>query len=376
MAIGHAGCVRRALAAIVVLAAVVVAGVAFARTQGEPRPLLAQALDTVPEVTQTANFTDWRQVRDVLDMPSVTSESPAAERQALLDAAYEQDLLVGSSLVGSVDGMVSHYGWSVLDADWDMFAQSREGAVSVLALRANVDFDALTAGLARLGYTTPTEAALDGGIWHGGTDLVPRIDPLLTPGLAEIAVLADRRLVVASDDAAYAARTVAAITSGVGSLGEVPEVAATAVPLYGAAVAVVHQLPRACEITSFASTDAADQSAAVQRAEEAGPLAPQRGLGFGVQQQGSGLVLDVVLRFASEAQAADQAPVRERLATGEAVGQGGTYDERCVVSDARVQGQNLLLELRPVAPQMSLLSDLTSGPLLFTWCGPTPQAVA
>lgn len=367
---------RRAIAAVAVLAAVVAAGISFARFHDEPRALLAQALETVPDVTLTANFTDWAQVRDVLGMPEISSGSSSADREALVTAAYEEDLSSVSSLVGSVDVMAESYGWSVLDVEWEMFAQSREGAVSVLSLPPGVDVKTLTTTLARLGYSTPANGALDGGIWHGGTDLVPRIDSLLTPGLAEIAVLADRRLVVTSDDAAYAARTVETITSGDGSLGAVADVAATALRLYGDAVAVVHQLPIACQITSFASADEADQSAAAQRAREAGGLARQRALGFGLRAQGSRLVLDVVLRFASEAQAAEQAPVRERLATGDAVGQGGTYDERFVVDDAQVQGTDLLLELRPVTPAMSLLSDLASGPLLFTWCGPTPQAAA
>lgn len=356
------------------LAVAVAVGVGFARTQDVPRPLLAQALETVPDVTQTANFTDWTQVRDVLEMSSVTSESSAADRQALLDAAYEQDLSVASSLVGSVDGMVGTFGWSVLDADWEMFAQAREGAVSVLSLRSDVDLEVLARTLGSLGYTAPDEDALAGGVWHGGGDLLAQIAPGLTGGLAEIAVLSDQRLVVTSDDSAYAARTVEAITSGEGTFDELADVAATALPLYGDAVAVVHQLPRACQITSFTTTDAATQSAAAERARQAGGLAPQRGLGFGLRTQGSGLVLEVVLRFASDAQAADQAAVRERLASGDAVGQGGTYDERFAIDDLELRGANLLLRLRPARPQMSLLSDLTSGPLLFTWCGPADQS--
>jgi len=352
-----------------VLAVVVAVGIAFRSTQDEPRPLLARALDTVPEDTLTANFTDWAQVRDVLDMPDIAAGS-AGDREAFATAAYEEDLSVASSLAGSVEGMVDNFGWSVLDAEWEMFAQARTGAVSVVALGADVEMAEVISGLERLGYTAPAKAPQDGGVWHDGADIVAGIGPDMTAGLAAVAVLADRRLVVASDEEAYAAATVAVITSGQGAMGDVGDVAATAVSLYGDAVAVVHQGSRACAITSYATADDGDRADAVQRADDAGGLLPQKALGFGLRRQTDGLVLEVVLRFANQAEAVDQAQVRRRLSTGEAVGQGGTYDERFTVTDDDVQGTTLLMELQPVAEPMSLMSDLTSGPLLFTWCGP------
>ena len=132
------------------LAVVVTAGVAFRDAQEEPRPLLAQALDTVPQATLTANFTDWAQVRGVLDMPDVATGS-AADREAFALAAYEQDLSTASSLAASIDGMAESYGWSVLNAEWEMFAQAREGAVSVVALAPDADVDDVTSGLERIG---------------------------------------------------------------------------------------------------------------------------------------------------------------------------------------------------------------------------------
>jgi hypothetical protein len=366
--------VRRALAAVVVLAVAVAAGVAFARTQDDPRGALAQALDSVPEATLTANFTDWAQVRDILDMAEVSSSSPAAEREALATAAYEQDLSTASALLGSVDGMADRFGWSVLDARWEVFAQARQGAVSVVSLEPSVDLGELTATLERLGYRPPSAGAEDGGVWHGGGDVLAGIDPQPSPALAQIAVLADRRIVVASDDEAYATATVEVITSGEGAVGGVGDVAATALPLYGDAVAVVHQAWRACDITSFATADDSDQREAAQRAEQAGGLVAQRTLGFGLRRQSGGLVLDVVLRFASAGEAVDQAKVRGRLATGEATGQGGTYDERFTLTRQAVEDETVMLELEPVTQPMSLLSDLTTGPLLFTWCGPGDSA--
>ena len=145
---------------------------------------------------------------------------------------------------------------------------------------------------------------------------------------------------------------------------------ATALRLYGVAVAVLLQGSRACGITSFATTDEGDQADAAQHAEEAGGLVPQETLGFGLRRASDGLVLEVVLHFANQTEAVDQAEVRRRLTTGEAVGQGGTYEERFTVTDGGVDGTTVMLELVPVAEQMTLMSDLTTGPLLFTWCGP------
>jgi len=358
-----------------VLATVVAVGVAVGRSQSDPRPSLAQALRALPDDTQTANFTDWDEVRRLLGMAQVSSASPPDQREALLAEAYASDLSSVSALAGSVDVMAEHYGWSVLDVEWEAFGQSRAGAVSVVSLGPGVDPAAVTAGLGRLGYEPPESDASTGGIWHGGGDLVARLGPQLSPALAEVAVLADRRLVVASDAAAYASRTVETITTGDDSLGDAPDAAATALPLYGSAVAVVHQLPRACRITSFATADLADRADAVQRAEAAGGLLPQRALGFGVAQNDR-MVLRTVLRFASSAEAVSQTEVRQRLTTGEATGQGGTYDERFRLVRADVQGSNLVLEMEPVTEPMSLLSDLTSGPLLFTWCGPHEQEQA
>ena len=370
----HAGDVRKALVAVAVLAAAVLAGVAVARTQEDPQPLLVQALDTVPDVTLTASFTDWAQVRDVLDRPDISSDSPAALRDALVTAAYEQDLSAASSLVGSVDTMAEEFGWSVLDAEWEMFAQGREGAVSVVALPTSVDLDELSASLQRLGYQRPSSDADDGAVWQGDPDSLARVDPELTAGLAAIAVLADRRLVVASDEAAYAARTVEVITAGSGSLGDLRDVAAVALPLAGDAVAVVHQPPQACDVTSYDTAAELDQRDAAERVQQVGGLVRQRALGFGVRQRSGGLVLDVALVFASQVEALDQAGVRRQLATGDATGQGGTYDERFTVTDQRIEDATVLFELEPVAEQMSLLSDLTTGPLLFSWCGPGSPA--
>ena len=68
---------------------------------------------------------------------------------------------------------------------------------------------------------------------------------------------------------------------------------------------------------------------------------------------------------------ADDAPgdaeARARLAAGPAPGQGGDFGDRFAVEDARSDGREITLDLRPDEGEY-VLSDLTSGPVLFATC--------
>jgi hypothetical protein len=360
---------RRSLVAAVVLAAAIVSGTLIARGQEDPRPTLSTALATLPDVTLTANFTDWGRVRETLDADDVTSDASAADRRTVLDAAYADDLSALSGLAGSTRVMADRFGWSVLDLDWEVFGQAREGAAIVARLGDAVDPGDVVSTLAELGYREP-DAADDGGVWQGGPDLLARLGESLTPMLEHVAVVADERVVVLSDTPDYAARTVDVVRSGSGGLGDVPDVAATAEPLLGATTAVVHRPPLACVVTSYDSASAADRRLAMARLAAAGGVHPHRGLGFGIQAAaGSGLELVVSMHFESAAVAERDRSPRTELARGPAIGQGGTYDERFDVESSTVVGDDLVLVLRPVESRMSLVSDLVSGPLLFPGCG-------
>jgi hypothetical protein len=360
---------RRSVAAGVVLAMAIVSGALIARGSDDLRSTLTRALATLPEATLTANYTDWRQVREVLDATGVTSATPQPRRQELLDAAYEDDLSAASGLAGSALTMAEPFGWSVFDLDWEIFGQAREGAVIVGGLSDTADPDDLLAALAELGYQRPESGADGGGVWRGGGDRLAAVGDSLTPMLEHVAVLSDERLVVLSDAPAYLEHTVDTITSGSGTLGELAEVAATAAPLDGALAAVVHRSPRNCAVTSYESASAADRQLAAARIAEVGGLGAHRGLGFGVVRVDGELYVTVSMPFDTAADAERERDPRTDLAHGPAIGQGGTYDERFSLVSATVADTDLVLRLRPREDRMSLVSDLASGPLLFSGCG-------
>ncbi|MGI8954604.1 MAG: hypothetical protein ACR2FL_08540, partial [Nocardioidaceae bacterium] len=84
---------------------------------------------------------------------------------ALLAAAYDQDLSAVSVPAGSVEVMADEYGWTVLDTDWEMYSQSRTGAVIVLALGPRLSEDTVVAGLRQVGYAEPAAGTSNSGVW-------------------------------------------------------------------------------------------------------------------------------------------------------------------------------------------------------------------
>ena len=77
------------------------------------------------------------------------------------------------------------------------------------------------------------------------------------------------------------------------------------------------------------------------------------------------------VRAVMQVEDADDAPgdaeARARLAAGPAPGQGGDFGDRFSVERAGSQGREVVLDLRP-AEGSYVLSDLTSGPVLFATC--------
>lgn len=360
---------RRSIAAAVVLALAIGSGALIERGSDDLRSDLVRALDSVPATTLTANFTDWRQVRETLDAAEVTNAAPESRRRELLDAAYADDLSAVSGLAGSALAMAEPFAWSVFDLDWEVFGQAREGAVIVAALGEDTDVDTVVGALDRLGYERPDTGADDGTVWVGGPDKLAAAGGSLTPMLEHVAVLADERLVVLSDTPDYAARTVDTITSGSESMGGLGRVAATAVPLEGQLATVVHRPPRACVVTSYASTSKGDRELAEARIGAVGGLRSHHGLGFGIERAGAGFQLVASMSFETAADADRERLPRTVLAEGPAIGQGGTYEERFSLAGVEVVGTDLVFRLRPRERSMSLVSDLVSGPLLFSGCG-------
>jgi hypothetical protein len=226
--------VRKSLLAAVVLVGAVAGGVvASPDDESLRRPELAAALATVPAHTLTTSYTLWADVRSALDAEGTSSRASTSEQLALFEGARADDLTAVSVLVGSAEQLAAPYGLNVLDLQWETLAQSRQGAAIVVRLDDDVNIEALTGRLDELGYVLPAADPLDGAVWVGGADLVAGIEVSLTPVLAHLAVIADRRLLVMSDAEDYGAagqhgrhvrRGVAAEHRGVARAGPVRSV--------------------------------------------------------------------------------------------------------------------------------------------------------
>jgi hypothetical protein len=75
----------------------------------------------------------------------------------------------------------------------------------------------------------------------------------------------------------------------------------------------------------------------------------------------------VAMAFESDDQARRNADSRSRLAAGPAPGQGGAFSDRFTLGPVTADGSVLTMELKPVQDS-PVLSDLSTGPLLFATC--------
>ncbi len=356
--------VRRSLLAVVVLLAAVAGGVAVASGAPDPRPRLLAALDALPADTETANVTDWGHVRDELE---IASAGGSETLRRVLAQGFSTDLVEASPLAEAAPVMAADYGWSVVEADWEAFGQSPQGAVAVVSL-GSVDPSAVVAGLDNLGYAPPSSGADSGGVWKGGPDLLASVDPALSPLLGYVAVLADDGLALFSDDPGYLARAASAAGGDAESMAADPDVAALGLRLADDPVAVVHTRERGCAVTSLRTASPEDRVAARRLVASGGPLAVYDVLGLGLRLTDDGSTLDVAMRFAEPAVATAQEPVRLALAHGEALAQGGSWEERFDGVDTETDGTDLVLELTSDDREARLLSDLGTGGLLFASC--------
>lgn len=322
-------------------------------------PTVATALASMPAETVTASVTDWRGARTMLD----------AEGAALLDRAYETDLSAVSVLGDMAPVMRGPYGWTVLDAQWEGLAQSRQGAAIVVQMPPGFDLDVVRDGLAEAGYTEPFDSD---GVWRGGADLVARIDGSLTPLMAHAAVLDDSRRVVFSDNAPYVSRTVEVIEGSRPALAQDESVDAVGDRIEGAAATVLHVGRRGCQVMGFGSTSPDDQALARQRLAAVGGVTRHQSVALalmpGLSGGASRSPLLVAMHFDDTSALAGEGERRAALAVGDAPGQGDTYGSRFSVASSVQRGGDVVLRLRPREPDAQLLSDLNFGALLFAAC--------
>jgi hypothetical protein len=324
-----------------------------------------QAVASLPEATLRATYTDWGRVRALADGERLGAGSSSREVDGFLSRAYDLDLTSGSAVVDSTYAMNRRYGFSPLDAEWEMFGQSRGGQVVVLRFGESVDLAGVERNLRRLGYEPPTDGAGSGGVWSGSADLVATIDPSLTPVMQYVAVLPEKATVLLSENQAYAASSASVLTGSASGLDEVEGTSSLASAAGSPVSAVLLAADFACEDLSMGTADPEAQAAADRLIAEAGGVSPMAGFVAALQPDRS---LVVGMHFENEAQASEDLRARVALATGEAPGQGGTFGERFRVVEATAENNDIVMELEAAEPDLSLLSDLSHGPLLFASC--------
>ena len=323
-----------------------------------------QAIDTLPESTLRATYTDWTHVMSSARGSSLDSRSSKPKVESFLSRAYDLDLTSGSAVAESTYALQQKLGFSPLDASWEAFGQGRDGQVDVLRLRDGVDLGGIEDTLRKLGYTAPKTGTDKGGTWVGGADLVAQIDADLTPVQQNVSVLPDDHLVLMSDNAAYLSAATAVAKGDADSMAD----AAGADSLAGVAgdpvTATQWASTFACEDLSMGEADDEDQKEGERLVEKAGDISPVEGV-LMAQQADRSLVFG--LHFETEDQASRNLQTRVDLASGPAPGQGGTFAERFTITSGTAEGRDVVIAARP-KNRTALLSDLTSGPVLFATC--------
>lgn len=346
---------RRAVVALVAVAAVVVAGLVAWRLL-TPDTALGRAFSIAPAATSRVSWTDWEGVRRELGA-DVDADSSAEEVDAFLADAFAEDLSAMSALGTSAGVMQTELGFSPATISWELLAQSPDGAVEMLGVDDEVSFDEVADRLAELGWTEPED---DEGVWVGGPDVLSGAGPL-TPELQHFALLADRHVILASDQAPYLEQVLKVVHGDADAADDLADLASG---LEEPVAAAVYDGAYACERLAMSQADDDAQAEADQLVEAAGGVHPLTGFAMGLLAGGD---LRAVMQVEDADDAPDDADARAQLAAGPAPGQGGDFSDRFTVTDAGSQGREITLDLRPQDGEY-VLSDLTSGPVLFATC--------
>jgi hypothetical protein len=350
---------RRRLIALGVLLLVIVVGVAawlvLWRDDDGDASRLEIAVGMAPAGTARYGWTDWAGVREELDA-DVSGSSSAADVDRFLAAGFDAVLTSTSALVASAPVLQGRYGFSPATVDWELFAQSDEGAVVVVGLPESLDLDGLEDMLTEIGYQEPGE---DGGVWVGGPDLLASIGTV-TQELAFITIDRDRRVLAASDQQSTL-ETWRDDQRGTDADDSIADVAAAA----GAALsASIYTGAHACTALAMTQAGDADRTRAAELIAEAGEINPLASYAIASLPGGD---VRVAMGFESEDQARTNADTRARLAAGPAPGQGGAFPDRFALGDVTADGTVVTMDLDPV-PQSYVQSDLANGPVLFATC--------
>jgi hypothetical protein len=346
---------RRAVLALVAALVVVVGGLVAWRSGSSPT-LLSRALELAPSATGRFSWTDWERVRRQVGA-DVDATSSADDVDAFVADAFSGDLTSMSALGTSAGTMQEELGLSPATISWELLAQSGEGAVEMMGVGDDVDLDDVADRLDALGWTAPED---DDGVWVGGADVLAGVGSL-TPELQHFALLRDLDLVIASDQAAYLEQAVAVARGDAAGADDLAELAGG---IEDPVAAAVYSGDYACEKLAMAQADDDARAEADQLVAAAGGVHPLTGFAMGLLPDGG---VRALLQVEDADDAPDDADARARLASGPAPGQGGEFADRFALEGARAEGRVVTLDLRPRKGEY-VLSDLTSGPVLFATC--------
>jgi hypothetical protein len=354
---------KRVAVLVAAVLTIAVVGVVAWRFLGQ-KSVYEQAVAMMPQSTLRLSYTDWAGVRAAAGGTSLGPESSRREVSAFLNRSYDQDLTAVSAVSDSTYALMQKYGFSPLDADWEMYGQSREGSVDVVRLDDSVDMEGIERNLRTLGYKAPAAGSDSGGTWVGSADLVAQIDGSLSAVQQNVVVLADKRLVLMSDSPSYVSTAADVVRGDAPSVTEVAGVSDLASKVADPVDAVMWASDFACDDLSMGDADDEDQRVATDLVQKAGGINPLSGL---VMAQDKDHRFVVGMHFETSDEASANLQPRVNLASGNAPGQGGTFGERFTITKAEAHGKNIVMNLTP-RHRESLLGDISEGPVLFATC--------
>lgn len=346
---------RRLVVLIAALLAVVAGIVTWRSIQ--PESALADAVSMAPAEAQRVTWTDWTGVRRELGA-DLDAGSSADDVQSFLDEAFSRDLSSMSALGSSATALQEEFGFSPATLQWELFAQSADGAVDLMRVDDDLSLAEVGDRLEALGWERPDD---DDGVWVGGPDVLAGVGGSLTPELQHFALLADEHLVLASDQAPYLADAVAVVR---GDEDGADELGGLTSGLGDAVAAAIFDGAYACEKLAMSQADDDAQAEAEQLVAAAGGVHPLTGFAMARLDGGN---VRVVMQVEDADDAAADAEARAMLAAGPSPGQGGSFPDRFSVLEAGSRGHEITVDLQP-AKGAYVLSDLTSGPVLFATC--------
>lgn len=324
-----------------------------------PSGLLA-AITAMPLATERLNYTDWSAVRLEL---RVYRDTEVSTMGTWLRQAFSDDLSPASLMASSASLMQKHFAFSPANTQWEAYGQAPSGQVEVLRMNDTVDFGDIEASLKKSGYPTPSTP---NGVWAGGTDLVASIDPSISAEFANIVLVPDQHLVLASSSLPYLSATVATVQGKQKALSTLDSLSRMLNNVDDPAAAVVWARDFACSDLAMSSADPDAQAQAQQAIAAAGQTSPLVGFALSLGSDG---VLTAAEQFPSASVAQGDLKARASLATGPEYGRGSAnFSDDFTLESATTKDATLLLALKPNHSGVFPLSSLYSGPLVFATC--------